>query len=370
MKICISTWYESYNYGTGLQAIALFEFLKKQGYDCYFLKDDINKKNKKQKIIEKIKKVINKDLFFKLLYHNRFVIQKQRQLEYMTDVNKVFYLKSFEDIKKINEFFDIFIIGGDQVLNPYHLEDKHLLTYINDNKYIFSYGSSVGVKEIPNSLKSLYMKYLTRLKYISVREKISVDALSFLNKKIYEVVDPTMLFDKKQWIEFSENSIIDLSIANKNYILCYFIGNRKSYYEYVKKIKKNTGYDIIIIPINIFSCKNSYFKHFNTSPKEFIWLINHAKIICTDSFHATIFSIIFNKEFYTLKRFNEQSKKSQNGRILNLLEKYGLSERLVSDESFFHRIENNDFCKINKLIELERNNSIEWLKNVLKETNQ
>ena len=115
------------------------------------------------------------------------------------------------------------------------------------------------------------------------------------------------------------------------------------------------------MPIHNEAFVNKYDKYVKATPKEFLWLIKNASIICTDSFHATLFSIQFKKEFYVLKRFNDSSKKSQNGRLTNLLKKINLENRLINDESYFLKssIENYDF--ILEKLKRERDISKQWL---------
>lgn len=369
-KICISTWYQSWNYGTGLQAVALSSFLEERGYECYFLEDDRIEARKKEKTTAKLKNVveaildgraITKICFYKQLQNKNII-----QIEYMEQNNKVFTIKDAGDIEELNKQFDIFIIGGDQVLNPYFLEDKHLLTFVNNSKHKFSYGSSVGVEIIPESLRDRYIKYLGKLDYISVREKMSMKALSFLNKPVQEVIDPTMLLDKQQWNRFLQDARVDRYVQNRKYILGYFIGNNKQYWKYLSEMKKCTNYPIVIIPINHNACWNMYHKCFETSPKEFLWLIKNAEIICTDSFHATIFSLLFEKEFYTLKRFASGASDSQNGRIQNILEKYDMKNRFIDPESQFIRNSVLQSEAVKKEMDREREESVKWLEKALR----
>lgn len=368
-NICISTWYQSYNYGTGLQAIALFLFLEDKGYKCYFLEDNRDKKENKQEVkkIDKfLKSFVNGKVFSKFLYHKSFKEKNDFQVQYMKKVNRVETINNSEDIEKLNKKFNTFIIGGDQVLNPYYLEEKHLLTFVDDDKKMLSYGSSVGVKEIPNELQIKYKKYLGRLENISVREVMSAEALDFLNKPIEVVLDPTMILTENQWNKFIKDAEIDPSLKKKKYILCYFVGDRHSYWKYVEKIEQKTEYDVVVIPLNYNLGNKSYLKYYKTSPKEFIWLIKNAEIVCTDSFHATVFSIIFQREFYTVKRFLDTSGASQNGRIVNLLDRFDLSNRLIDDETIFKRINITNYNEVSQKLKQEREDSIQWLMNALR----
>lgn len=366
-KVCISTWYMPYNYGTGLQAVALKLFLENKGYSCIFLEDGReNKACKKNKSIkQKLDKLFDRDIWAKFIYRKMFSQRKIYQDNYARKYTPAYVVKNDEDIKTLNSQYDIFIIGGDQVFNPYYLEDKHLLKFVDRSKLMISYGSSVGTGHIPEDVRPIYEKYLSRLKYISVREEASVKALDFLNKQVSEVLDPTMLVESSIWYDFMADAVVSDKLRSEKYILCYFVGDRKSYWQYVGKMEKNTGYRVIVIPLNASSCRNSYEKLFQVSPKEFLWLINNAQIICTDSFHASVFSILFNKEFYVLKRFADSAKTSQNSRLTNLLHKYDLDERLIDDENVYVRVEIKNYDKVRDILRDEQEKSQKWLLNAL-----
>ena len=370
-KVCIATWYGPANYGTGLQAVSLKKYLESNEYEAFFV-EDLRKKEKNtskfKKLQDKIKQIITLQFFYKRKYINDIRIKNEMQEKFIKDFDKVFKIKSNEDIKELNEITDIFVSGSDQIWNPYVFNEVNMLSIADDDKKKISYASSVGVKHIPQELKEHYKKLLNRYSKISVREKQSKEALiEFLDKNVAEVLDPTLLLNASEW-EFLINSAeIDSNIIPQKYILCYFVGKRKSYWKYVEKMRKKTGYDIIVLPINNEGFVNKYNKYVKATPKEFLWLIKNAAIVCTDSFHATLFSIQFKREFYVLKRFKDNSSKSQNGRLINILRKLGLENRLINDEKKFNCISINDYDDALNKLEEERKKSQEWLIKAIKE---
>ena len=179
------------------------------------------------------------------------------------------------------------------------------------------------------------------------------------------MVDPTFLFSADEWMFLLKDAEINKDEFADPYILCYFVGTRKAYWKYVEKIQKKTGYRVVVIPINNEAYVNHFNKYVKTSPAEFLWLIKNASVICTDSFHATVFSILFKKEFYTIRRFQDSNINSQNGRLEELLSRYKLLDRLIKDETCFKRMENIDYAPIFKELEQERKLSKQWLENAL-----
>ena len=361
-QICISTWYRSTNYGTGLQALALRHFLENLGYSCCFLED---KRPEKRKMSPAVHKKTNLFLIEKGIskLKNRKTFDKRRELihKYDQEHNKVFMIKTEDDIAKLNRENDIFVAGGDQIWNPYVLEEKHLFTMIEDSKKMISFGSSVGVPEVPYELRPVYEKYLSRFEAVSVREKQSVQALDFLHREVTEVIDPTLLFDAGGWRFLTDQAEIKQEYLSEPYILCYFIGERKTYWDYVKKIQQKTGFRVLVLPVNYAGYLNKYQKITEVTMPEFLEFIRNAAVVCTDSFHATLFSIQYQKEFYVLKRFKDQSKQSQNGRLENILKRYELYDHLIQDESCFERNKIQDYQRILQEIGKERERSVKWL---------
>ena len=141
-KVCISTWYRSTNYGTGLQALALRRFLEDLGYSCYFLED---KREGKKRNTPAARRKISVSLIRIAVSRlkNRKSFDRRRKLirKYDQEHNKVFEINTEEDIKRLNRETDIFIAGGDQIWNPYVLEKKHLFTMVQDDKKMISFGT-------------------------------------------------------------------------------------------------------------------------------------------------------------------------------------------------------------------------------------
>ncbi|MFQ6803465.1 MAG: polysaccharide pyruvyl transferase family protein [Lachnospiraceae bacterium] len=371
-KICIATWYGPANFGTGLQAVALSQYLINSGYEVSYVEDkrNINTKTKISQNKDRlyiIKELLSGRWLCRRKYKKDFIEKRRLQKQFLEKYSTVFSILSNDDEQKINDTFDIFIAGGDQIWNPSVYENVFLLSMANDEKIKISYGTSVGVKEIPNKLKDVYKTYLNRLSYISVRERQSAEALrTFIEKDIAVVVDPTFLLSADEWEFLLKDAEINEKEFAEPYILCYFVGTRKSYWKYVEKVHKSTGYRVVVIPINNEAYVNRFDKYVKVSPAEFLWLIKHATIVCTDSFHATVFSIQYDKEFYTLKRFLDESSDSQNGRLQNLLSAYQLDSRLICNEKKFVRNREIDYDRVKKVLQEERIRSIKWLQTALK----
>ncbi len=361
MKNAILTWYHYQNYGTALQAYALQKFLNSSMYETELIKyiPEYKSQNEK-KNIKKIniyinnrkKKYLNK--IIKKKYYKNLENKSEKFKEFLSKINLTEEEYNKKNLKELNQVYDNFIVGSDQIWNPNNIDYTYFLDFVDENKKKIAYAPSFGVKQNDypyqnNKLKNL----LNRFDYISVREEDGKDIIKkLINKSGNIVLDPTLLLEKKQWDEF-----VKVDMNKTKYILCYFLGEQKYYWKYVKNLQKETGLEIRIIPIQ----PEAYFKkgkiESEVGPMEFLDLIANAEIICTDSFHGTVFSVIFEKKFSVLKRFKDNDRKSQNSRICNLLKLIDL-EGFFIDENFEEtKFIVNNYEDINNILAEKRNES-------------
>lgn len=349
-KVLIATWYLGNNYGTVLQAYSLKKFLEQENFEV-FMQYPYGKET--HVYHDFIATFMNK-LIYRLNAkksesresHNNHEIEIEQQREkfeqFFTDVYKGRHLNIMteEHIKKVKEQIDVFLSGGDQIWNPYFLNRHMMFDYVNNNKKIISFGTSIGVKKIPLYYKKFYRVMLSKYCFIGVREESSRVELERITKKtVSKVVDPTLLVNIDDWNEeIKKYSRLNLDKLEKDYILCYFVGDR-DYWDYVKAMQLQTGYKVYILPItqSMQKYREDFEYIIDTSPLDFLKLIKNAKIVCTDSYHATVFATRFMKEIYVLKRFRNKSKKSQNGRLYEYLKMIGRLDVIVSEEKDFHR---------------------------------
>jgi len=254
------------------------------------------------------------------------------------NMRRIYTTKQYE---KVVEEADLFITGSDQIWNPYccGFNPMMFLEFVNGRKKCIAYSSSISRPSFPPEVKDRIKDDLQKFQHIAVREQSSVELLNkLLNRSdIQLVVDPTWLLSEKEWKDFGNRANIEFDIP-EHYIFCYFIGNRyKDYIDMVENIKEKTNINNIIT----IDCSNSTIKYGNGilykdgGPYEFIFLLSHADFVCTDSFHATVFSIKFKKEFAHIFKTNEDydSEISQNARIKDLLNRYHLQEKIYNKDS-------------------------------------
>lgn len=348
MKIGVITINDNNNFGNRLQNYAMVCALEKLSFECENIKNDAFSNTKKMFVLR-----ILKHLFSKSTYSDN--LKKANNFyEFNKNINTT--------KKKVHAFshlpkYDFVITGSDQVWNPNfgRLRDVDLLTFVDSEKRI-SYAASFGVNEIPENLKENISKELKKFKAISVREDRGKEIVEELTgrKDVEVLIDPTMLLTSEEWDKVSKKPTM---LKTDKYILNYFLGElseeRKNE---IERIAKENNCEII----NILD-KNSPF--YECGPSEFLYLEKNAFLICTDSFHSSVFAILYNRPFIIFDR-EQKNLVSMNSRLETLIKKFKLKDRKfegkITDKNLQH-----DYTEAYKILEEERKKSDKFLKKAL-----
>lgn len=378
-NIAIITWLYSINYGTCLQSLALFKFLSDKKYNVYFperLSYYYGIKNPLESILFLInlcrKKIfknpnslnnindLNKDI--QLKYKQR----EEKNKKFVLNNTNLYSIDSKNMYKEMLENTDIFITGSDQIWNPNYVLPIYLLAFAQKKHKKYSYASSVGVTHIPFWKRNMYKKYLSRLDKISVRENTSKKTLqAFIKKDINVVLDPTFLLKKQEWLSII-NTTEHKDLPKNKYIFCYFIGKDKKWENDIQQYAQIHGYDIYCALSESYNIPSIGIIKPELGANEFVNYLMHAELIATDSFHASALSINFNKNFIVYKRFKDDDKRSENSRVLNLLETYQLQNRLITNSADLKNFEINiNYININHILHKLREESEQFLINAI-----
>lgn len=386
MKIkigCVIAYNKNHNnYGTSLQGFATIKKIKDLGYEC-----EIIRYSKHLSILKKIRlffimlklgggsgKIQNIKIKIKMAFFSEYAQNIKLRTKavnlYKASHLELYFINynGYKNLQEGSKKYNAILVGSDQVWTPISLYGKYYnLLFVDENIRKISYASSFGVSSIPDFQKIATGEYLNRFNYISVRElsgKQIVETLS--HNKAELVVDPTMLLTRKEWDEEIQTSYFH---ENVPYIFCYFLGRNKEARIAVNKLKEKTGYKIITIRhMDEYNPEDEKFGDeapYNVDPNDFIQYIKHASYVCTDSFHCSVFSILFEKKFMTFYRFKKQNKNSRNSRIDSLLLNFGLKDRLYNGNII--SIENEiDYKDVNIQLNKLRTMSLSFLTNALK----
>ena len=382
-KVGLVTCYFKSNYGSLLQAYATQKFLDslkienetidvdknidfKKGKRKYYMSQIFNFtfiKSKLGMIKLKLDKKINKEL------GKNISIREKKFKEFRNQFRLTKELNTYAELKQYCKKFDNVLVGSDQLWLPVNVvSDYYTLNWVPDEINKISFSTSFGISSIPEKYEELYKKFLNRINYLSTREESGKKIIKDLTGRDAKVVcDPTLLFNKEEWMDIQEKE----AIIKEKYILCYFLGNSIEYRKFAERLKEKTGYKIISINhcdeyvkySDVFADETPY----DIGPAEFLNLIRNAEYVCTDSFHGTVFSLINNVKFFVFRRYNKKSKVSTNSRLDSLLGIVNLKERLLEgNEDIDKTIEMNiDFSNVNKKLEEFRSDSKEFLEKAL-----
>jgi hypothetical protein len=254
--------------------------------------------------------------------------------------------------------YDKFIVGSDQVWNPRfnRLNEFDLAMFAEEEKRI-SFSASFGISELPEQYKEVSTQEFKKFKHLSVRENAGKDIIEELTGRtdVEVLVDPTMLLTAEEWSKLAKRP---KQLKTDKYILNYFLGElseqRKNE---IERIAKENDCEII----NILD-KNSIF--YETGPSEFLYLEQNAFLICTDSFHSSVFSILFNRPFIVFNR--EDINKSMNSRIDTLINTFKLTNRNYEGKITSDNL-NHDYSEAFKILDIKRIEAKEYLRNALGE---
>jgi len=369
-KICVVTWYSSPNYGTQLQSASLCKYLEEQGMDVYILhKFKVKEYMLKhpRMLISRIKMKLHtkeKDKFFHPVSYEVLPEQQKNIDRYIKDNFKPIDIKSTEQWNNIIKEKWSFITGSDIIWQPaLGSPNKMFLDFaMYEDLPRVAYASSTGAKTLPEKYHKDYKRLLSGFRAISTREQNSADFFTeLLGRKVHKVIDPTLLHDKEFWSGFADRAQLG-DVTKKKYILCYFVMDDPRYWEYVKKVvKDNSDAEVVVLPMHYSDEKSEYTVIKTGTAYEFLALIRNAEFIVTDSFHAGVFSFIFDKEFYVLKR----ARSDEDEKFNDLVDRYGLRNRIITDESKFERLEEHDYSEGKQQLQKDREFAYEFLKNAL-----
>lgn len=330
-RIGILTFHASHNYGSCLQAYALKTYLSCKYKNCTF--EIVNFIGNAQKELY-LNCYHKRDL--KSLYSRIFLVGHRKDIEGKTRRFNNFindYLTNtanFSNFNKFNELrFDAIVCGSDQIWNVF-AKDFHiayLLPNFHGKKYAFSPSLGPAKNSLSSDQFSIFSKYIPDFRMISVRDSFSQNQLKTLVDAPV-TCDPTMLLDVSQWNSLSSRSLIDF--PKRPYIFFYDLSRNKDNYLLAHRIGKILSLPIVIsnVPFpRVIKYSKVFEKKYDSGPLEFLNYIKHATLVLTSSFHGTVFSLLFRKEFYVLNGLSDN-------RIIDLLKDAKMVDRSISKDNF------------------------------------
>ena len=361
MKTGIITFHRAINYGAVLQAFALKRKIEELGAAASVI-DYINPKDEKGYNLIQTSNL--KSFISSLL---KYVFRKKKYIKFIDfrnrHLNLTSEIKNKNDLKLLNKRFDAFITGSDQVWN-YNITDGdmvYLLDFADIGKRN-SYAASFGVTDISEKYKEEYKKILNDFSNISVREKAGARIIQELcYKKVPVVLDPTLLLDRFEWEKIAK------PYKRNKYILIYLLAPSEAVYKLAEKLSDDFNLEIIVISVDFRSFKfgRKYKCILTAGPEEFLGLFTNAEYVITNSFHGTVFSIIFNKKLIV----DYLKDKGRNTRLENILHLFNLENRVLKNDNYLELCTDVNYKNVNIILENQRKKSINYLKGIFNTKN-
>lgn len=269
---------------------------------------------------------------------------------------------------EFNDSCDIFMVASDQLWRPLFAQEYDwcfLLDWVRDDKYKISYSTSFGTEEFEGDsysyAKEAYL--LKRINKISVREKSGQKIVMDMTGKNADVVlDPVFLCDVKVYEDMA--TIGKMRIPKDSFVGAYLLDitpKKENVLLEISKTYTDRKYIAITDYANAYASEKVSVLD-DPSIEEWLAMIEYCEYFITDSFHGICFAIILKKQFLAV--FDKKNWRGYD-RIKNILEMFGLSERLIeSDEvDVAEKLRNNriDYDDVYKILEKEKKASIEYL---------
>lgn len=386
-KTAIVSCYFQHNYGSMLQAFATQMALDKLGYENETINiSGFNEEIKKAKLLYFVKASLTSDILLSKMGMAKNVLIKKfsknqyaEQSKVRADKFDVFSQKQFrlstkyaskgELEQKCAEKYSAVLVGSDQLWLPGNIAaDYYTLNFVSETVNSVAYATSFGQSSLPTDSAQKASVFLKKIKHIGVREESGQKLVKKLSGRNVPVVcDPTLLFTGDEWMGIQQQE----PLVKGKYILCYFLGNNPPHREFAKRLKDATGCKIVaLVHLDEFVKSDEGYADetpYDIDPADFLNLIRNAEYVCTDSFHCSVFSILYKRRFFTFRRYTRNTKQSTNSRLDTLFKMAGITGRLLTGDEDINSCLNiyTDFIAAHKNLAAAREASYRYLKAAL-----
>ena len=363
MKVALITLHAIKNYGSVLQTYATQRVLLKKGHEVEIINYireknlDSNLSNTWTKNDTGLKKIAKKIVLYPTLqawkkifnaYLNKYIVMSPTTYSNENDLLN----------HKVNA--DIFCTGSDQVWNSgwnEGIEKPFYLSFVPDNVPKISLAASIGKSELNKTECDAIIPFLKRYSYISIREMSSMLFLQSLGlKNVDFCLDPTLLLSKREWLDHSETY---LGLPQK-FILVYQLNHDSKFDAYAVEIAKRKGLPLYRICTRYDQIRLPGKPIFIPKVEQFVYLLDKATLVLTNSFHASAFCINLNTNFVSICP-NEYSC-----RITDLLDLFSLSKKRLKNYNDYDIPDIMiNYDKINSLLDSYRKKSLKLIDDMI-----
>lgn len=364
MKTGIITFHQALNYGAVLQTYALQKTIQNMGSDCEVIDYACKKINDDYKTIDLSKCKSKKDYLRTIPFFFRMNGRRKSFNRFLQEYLVLSNLYTDENIKDIDNNYDSFITGSDQVFNDKctDLDENYFLAFTHEGKKKNSYAASFGFQKVPEQLEDKYKELLKDFENLSVREEKGVEIVKdMVEKDAIQHVDPTLVLSFNDWKE-----LVKERPCKEKYVFLYTVMDPVNAYQFAKKLADEKGFTLIYlhgtIQLREKIKKEDNVKHLYTiSPDDFITYLYHADYVVTNSFHGTVFSSVFRKKFVV----ELETGWNYNHRSEELLKLLKLDNHILNELSFQTIEQESDWDYVTEYLGKEAERSKQYLKEVI-----
>lgn len=361
-KVVNITLHAINNYGSVFQTQATEYLIELLGYECEtidFVRETAIPKSvieiifeKKYNLIYKIKLILLQSSFsrnarvFDCFRYKWLHLSKKK---YLGDLS----------IEQDPPIADIYCTGSDQVWNSEIQEGipgPFLLNFAPDKSKKIAFSASFGLESIEARYRSEYKKLLSRYDHISVRENSAITLLSSFGIKSSFVLDPTLVAGRELWDKVASPRLI-----KEDYILIYQMGSDRRLSNYAKEYAKYHRKKLIRICNDYFKVLLSGTPILFPTPENMLSLFKYSGCTITNSFHATAFSLIYERQL--IEVFPDKF----STRVASILDLVGITDEVLLKDYSDYTIGDKmlDYDSINNILETKRKESVKFLKEAL-----
>ena len=369
MKTGLVTFYHIHHYGALLQAAATQRAVEHLGCECEIIDYFVNQNNALFRKPTGLGSAVHDA--HTALHYQALNARYQRFEQFSKDHLHIsgHRFESFAELKDAELPYDAILSGSDQIWNPKIFPDGHfdpVFFGAFSQRRKIAYAPSFGIPRIPESMEQELRDYLAAFSHVSVREKQGQEIVKEITgQDVPVVLDPTLLLDRQQWADMSHVPA-NYPGGDKGYILCYCISKPGALAPYIDHLARKTGLPVVQL------CGVRQKVHpkarciLDAGPAEFLGLFRNASYVCTNSFHGTVFSVQFQKPFFTTVHATELAA-PERSRTFSILNRLGLTERIIGKGDTAAPDAPIDWEAVEERLRAARQSSLDYLRAALRD---
>lgn len=347
------------NYGALLQAYALKRTLENLDNDVNILYYDLDKTKNTYRLLPRVN---SRSSFIKFLASIKRLRATKQSVKCFLEFREKYFnftrvYNNYNELCSDSPLADVYITGSDQVWNPkINFDPAYYLMFGNEDAIRVSYAASIGISKIPEKYEEEFISRVKKIEHRSVREESAKQLLEEYGITSTVHVDPTLLLKQEDY-----NRIAVETKIKKPYVLLYLLIIPEKVEQYINQVRiMYPGHLIVSIPGSTHAKKMGDLEVADIGPCEFLGLVRDASAVLTSSFHGTVFSIIYRRNFISILPMGTGE------RISNLLDNLKLTNRIASSpREVIHIDEDINWSDVEEIINIQRKNSLDYLESVI-----